>query len=66
MDLLSNQRKWIRIKLAGVNRLVTPPGRWRWETDTAHGRKRLLLRSPHGALWHFKLNGGSWLRRVAK
>jgi hypothetical protein len=38
------------------------PLRWRWEEDPAS--KGLLLRSPRGVRWQFRLRRGAWLRRA--
>jgi len=57
---------WTRIRLAGLNRLLTAPPalRWQWETDVVDGRKRLLLRTPRGVVWRFRLNRGAWVRKI--
>jgi len=62
----TDQSVWQRIRLAGLNRLVNAPLplRWRWETVVQDGRKKLLLRTPRGVRWQFRLQRGAWVRRL--
>ena len=58
---------WIRISLKGLTQLVNapPPRRWRWTTERQVGARRMVLVSPRGQRWAFRLNRGAWLQRLA-
>ena len=58
---------WIRIRLKGLTQLVNapPPRRWRWTTERQVGARRMVLVSPRGQRWAFRLNRGAWLQRLA-
>lgn len=65
-NLPSDPCPWIKIRLPGLVRLVNAPLplRWRWATELHHGRKRMVLVSPRGSRWAFRLNRGAWLQRL--
>jgi len=57
---------WRKFKWRSLIRLTDEarPARWCWRRDKVQGRPALLLVSPRGPRWQFKLNGGAWIRRI--
>lgn len=58
------QPPWIRIRLKRLPRLLARG--WVWSSLPLEGRQCLVLKSPRGAIWQFKLGSGAWLRRVTQ
>ncbi len=56
---------WRKVKPTGFYWLTVEAPlelRWRWRKWKWQGRNKLLLQSPRGALWLFKMVGGIYLR----
>lgn len=59
--------KWQRIRFPILAELLHHKKerlRWKWLCEERNGRKHLLIVSPRGVRWDFKLNGGAWIRRA--
>jgi len=53
---------WRRIRLARLAWLITQRG-WRWEKTVKAGRPCLMVVSPRGVKWRFRLQRGAWIRK---
>lgn len=62
MARILNDEGYRRVRMAAVVEAVNRRG-WKWRKETRDdGRPMLLLQSPGGRRWHFKLNAGAWVK----
>jgi len=55
-------QRWVRLKLKRLPALMERG--WVWTALPLRRRQRLVLVSPRGTYWEFKLHHGAWVRRV--
>jgi len=56
--------RWVRVRLNKLSPLLNRG--WVWKTLPLRRRERIVLVSPRGVVWEFKLHHGAWLRRVTE
>ena len=58
---------WRKVRMVRLCRLlneVRPELKWQWRVAEKNGRKQLLVVSPRGVEWEFRLHKGAFLRRT--